>query len=85
MVEKERRNILQQRKVRRKKAIEERKRAEALNREHLRKERLRRENLRKRMRSDFTMADIFGDRDVRQPADRKNRFLQREGVPRVRL
>jgi hypothetical protein len=84
MVEKERRNILQQRKVRRKKAIEERKRAEALNREHLRKERLRRENLRKRMRSDFTMADIFGDPDVRQP-DRKNRFLQREGVPRVRL
>ena len=85
MVEKERRNILQQRKVRRKKAIEERKRVEALNREHLRKERLRRENLRKRMRSDFSMADIFGDRDVRQPADRKNRFLQREGVPRVRL
>ena len=65
IVEKERRKILQQRKVRRKKATEERKRAESLNREHLRKERLRRENLRKRMRSDFTMADIFGE-DVRQ-------------------
>ena len=80
IVEKERRKKLQQRKVRRKKAAEERQRAKALHREHLRQERLRRENLRKRMRSDSTMADLFGGRDVRQP-DQKNR----EGAPEFRL
>ena len=66
LVDKERQRILRQRKAQQKKDQEERKQEELFQQKRQREEeRSRREWIRKRMRSDLTMDDILGQKDVR--------------------
>ena len=66
LVDKERQRIRRQRKAQQKKDQEERKQVEVLKQKREREEeRLRREWIRKRMRTDLTMDDILGQKDVR--------------------
>ena len=66
LVEKERQRILRQRKAQQKKVQEERKQVEVLKQKRQREEeQSRREWIRKRMRTDLTMDDILGQKDVR--------------------
>ena len=67
-LDKERQRVLRQRKAQHKKDQEERRRVEVLKQKRQREEeRSRRELLRKRMRTDLTMDDILGQKDVRCP------------------
>ena len=67
-LDKERQKVLRQRKAQQKKDQEERRRVEVLKQKRQREEeRLRREWIRKRMRTDLTMDDILGQKDVRCP------------------
>ena len=69
LVDKERQKKLRERKAQQKKS-QERRRVEVLNEKRLReKERSRREWLRKRMRSDLTMDEILGQKDVIRKTD----------------
>ena len=66
LVDKERQKVIRQRKAQQKKDQEERRRVEVLKQKRQREEeRSRREWVRKRMRSDLTMDDILGPKDVR--------------------
>ena len=68
MVNKERQRVSRQRKAQQKKDQEERRRLEVLKQKRQREEeRSRREWVRKRMRSDLTMDDILGQKDVGCP------------------
>ena len=65
LVDKERQKVIRQRKAQQKKDQEERRRVEVLNEKRRREaERSRREWVRKRMRSDLTMDDMLGPKDV---------------------
>ena len=73
LVDKERQKQIRERKAQQKKDQEERRRVEVLNAKRLREEeRSRRELVRKRMRSDLTMDDILGQKDVRNLQFRDN-------------